>query len=164
MRPISLTINQKIYDLSIDDRDTLVDVLRDQCMLTATHTGCEHGACGACTVEMDGQSVRACLVLAVMAEGKAITTLEGLPDDRIMNELKRQFHIHHALQCGFCTAGFLMMGRDILTHHLASCVEPDFVRSALAGHICRCTGYTGIIKAITTAAQILADTDVMSLS
>jgi aerobic carbon-monoxide dehydrogenase small subunit len=155
MTHINLCINNENYNGDVEDRDTLADFIRDHCALTALHIGCEHGACGACSVDMDGQCVRSCLVLAVMADGKKITTLEGLSDDLIMSELKTQFHIQHALQCGFCTSGFLMMARDIMRRHLSSCIDPDFVRRELSGHICRCTGYAGIIKAVTESAQIL---------
>jgi aerobic carbon-monoxide dehydrogenase small subunit len=162
MTAIKFTLNHEVCVGDVDDRQTLADFLRDQCSLTAVHLGCEHGACGACTVEMDAQAVRSCLVLAVMCEGKTITTLDGLADDRIMSELKSQFHLHHALQCGFCTSGFLMMARDILRRNVSSCRKSDFVREELAGHICRCTGYNGIIKAVTETAHALLATQIKS--
>jgi carbon-monoxide dehydrogenase small subunit len=122
--------------------------------LTATHLGCEHGACGACTVLVDGVATRSCLRLAVMCDGHSVQTLEGFPSDRIMEVLRRHFHEGHALQCGFCTPGMLMMARDILLR--LSRPDAQTVRHQLSGQICRCTGYANIIRAVVAAGQELA--------
>jgi carbon-monoxide dehydrogenase small subunit len=151
MTAISVELNGvKIQD-DVEPRQTLADFVRDRCGLTATHLGCEHGACGACTMVLDGVATRSCLTLAVMSDGRSVQTLEGLRDDPAMVLLRRQFHESHALQCGFCTPGMLIMARDILRRH----VKPDdaTVRHELSGQICRCTGYANIIKAIVTAGQ-----------
>ena len=154
IRPLTLSINGASVTHAVEPRETLVDVLRERCNLTATHVGCEHGACGACTVLIDGKAARSCLTLAGMAEGREITTLEGLADDAVTTTIKRKFHEGHALQCGFCTPGMLVMARDILARH----TSPDAatIRRELAGHICRCTGYANIVAAIEAAGQELA--------
>jgi carbon-monoxide dehydrogenase small subunit len=129
--------------------------VRERCGLTATHLGCEHGACGACTVVVDGKATRSCLSLAVMCDGRAIQTLEGLRTDAVMALLQRHFHESHALQCGFCTPGMLIMARDILRRH--SRPDVDIVRHELSGQICRCTGYANIVKAIVAAGQEISN-------
>jgi carbon-monoxide dehydrogenase small subunit len=151
MTAIAVELNgTKITD-DVEPRQTLADFVRDRCGLTATHLGCEHGACGACTVAVDGVATRSGLTLAVMADGRSVLTLEGLRNDPVMALLRRQFHEGHALQCGFCTPGMLMMARDILLRH----ARPDAatVRHELSGQICRCTGYANIVKAIVAAGQ-----------
>ena len=153
MTAISLTVNGATCSLQLDARDSLADVLREKLSLTATHLGCEHGACGACTVDLDGVSVRSCLTLGVMCEGRSVTTLEGMGDDPIIAVLRRQFHECHALQCGFCTPGMLMMARDLLSR--SQDLDEDQVRKGLSGHICRCTGYAGIVQAVLKAAEEL---------
>jgi len=139
---------------AIEARESLADVLRERCGLTATHLGCEHGACGACTVLLDGQATRSCIMLAAMCDGRMVQTLEGLQSDATMDVLRRHFHQSHALQCGFCTPGMLVMGRDILLRFR----QPDdkTVRHELSGQICRCTGYQGIVEAIVAAGEELA--------
>ena len=129
----------------------LSDFLRHELGATGTHVGCEHGVCGACTVRLDGAPVRACLTLAVQAEGRRVDTVEGLVPDGELNELQKAFRRHHALQCGFCTAGILMS----LDAWLETRPEPDEaeVRALLSGHLCRCTGYTGIVAAALEAAE-----------
>ena len=127
--------------------------MRDRCGLTATHLGCEHGACGACTVVLDGRSTRSCLVLAVMCDGRSVETLEGFRNDPTMEVMRKHFHECHGLQCGFCTPGMLIMARDILCAHARP--DADTVRHELSGQICRCTGYTGIVKAIVAAGKEL---------
>jgi carbon-monoxide dehydrogenase small subunit len=158
MTSVSLTLNINGAEVAtnVEPRETLADVLRERLTMTATHVGCEHGACGACSVEVDGKIVRSCLMLGVMAEGRGVVTLEGLNDDPIIAILRRTFHEKHAVQCGFCTPGMLMMARDLLKHrHVTS--ERD-VRAGMAGQICRCTGYTGIVRAILAAAEELRRT------
>ena len=153
MTAISLEVNGVKVNDNVEPRQTLADFLRDRCGLTATHLGCELGACGACTVVVDGVLTRACLMLAVMSDGRAVLTLEGLRGDALMTLLRRYFHESHALQCGFCTPGMLIAGRDILLRH----VQPDAktVGRELSGQICRCTGYANIVKAIVAAGQDL---------
>jgi carbon-monoxide dehydrogenase small subunit len=151
MTAISVDLNGVKVSDEVEPRQTLADFLRDRCGLTATHLGCEHGACGACTVVVDGLATRSCLTLAVMADGRAVSTLEGLRADPLMALLRRHFHESHALQCGFCTPGMLITARDILQRY----VRPDTatVRRELSGQICRCTGYANIVKAIVAAGQ-----------
>ena len=154
MTAVTIELNGvKIAD-DVEPRQTLADFLRDRCGLTATHLGCEHGACGACTVVMDGKATRSCLSLAVMCDGRAVQTLEGLRTDPVMEMLRRQFHECHALQCGFCTPGMLITARDILRRHSRPSVET--VRHELSGQICRCTGYANIVKAIVATGQEIA--------
>ena len=151
MKSITLELNGAEVSHAVEPRETLADFLRERCRLTATHLGCEHGACGACTVVVDGQATRSCLRLAVMCNGHKVETLEGMEDDPTMEVLRRQFHTGHALQCGFCTPGMLLMARDILLR----IARPDAhtVRQQLSGHICRCTGYANIVRAIVAAGQ-----------
>ena len=146
---LELELNGAQITCDVEPRETLADFLRERCRLTATHLGCEHGACGACTVAVDGEATRSCLRLAVMCQGHSVQTLEGLENDRTMEVLRRQFHENHALQCGFCTPGMLMMARDILLRIARP--DAEVVRNQLSGHICRCTGYAAIVKAIVAA-------------
>ena len=150
---LELELNGARVTCDVEPRETLADFLRERCRLTATHLGCEHGACGACTVAVDGEATRSCLRLAVMCQGQSVQTLEGLESDRTMEVLRRQFHENHALQCGFCTPGMLMMARDILLRIARP--DAEVVRNQLSGQICRCTGYAGIVKAIVAAGQEL---------
>ena len=151
MRPITVELNGvKVAD-EIEPRETLADFLRDRRRLTATHLGCEHGACGACTVLVNGKVTRSCLRLAVMCDGSAVQTLEGFRDDHIMETLRRHFHECHALQCGFCTPGMLVMARDILLRLPSP--DAETVRIQLSGQICRCTGYANIINAVVAAGR-----------
>ena len=155
MTAITIEINgAKITD-DIEPRLSLADYLRDRQGLTATHLGCEHGACGACTVVVDGRATRSCLSLAVMCDGRVVQTLEGLRDDPFMILLRKHFHQCHALQCGFCTPGMLITARDILFRHR----DPDdaTIRHELSGQICRCTGYANIVKAIAAAGREVAE-------
>ena len=155
MTTVSIEVNGTIVSADVEPRLSLADFLRERCGLTATHLGCEHGACGACTVVVDGEATRSCLMLAVMCEGRSVLTLEGLRSDPVMEVLRRHFHTSHGLQCGFCTPGMLIMARDILRRHQ----RPDAatVRHELSGQICRCTGYTNIVKAIVAAGQELGN-------
>jgi carbon-monoxide dehydrogenase small subunit len=153
MTAISIDINGvKVID-DVEPRQSLADFLRERCGLTATHLGCEHGACGACTVVVDGLATRSCVTLAVMTDGRTVSTLEGLRADPLMALLRKHFHENHALQCGFCTPGMLVMARDILQRHRAP--DPATIRHELSGQICRCTGYANIVKAIAAAGQDL---------
>ena len=154
LKSINITLNGEETALAVEARETLADVVRERCNLTATHLGCEHGACGACTLLVDGKVTRSCLTLAVMADGRAVTTLEGLNGDGVTELLRRHFHDGHALQCGFCTPGMLVMARDILTRHRAP--DAATIRKELSGQICRCTGYANIVAAIEAAGRELA--------
>jgi carbon-monoxide dehydrogenase small subunit len=153
---IKLSVNGKAYERAIEARITLADFLRHELGLTGTHVGCEHGVCGACTVLIDGQTVRACLTFAVQAQGSAITTVEGLsgPGGKL-NVLQQAFQDHHGLQCGFCTPGMLMT----LTELLRDNPDPSEtqVRDALTGNLCRCTGYGGIVAAALAAVRRLKE-------
>ena len=153
-RSIAVTVNGMRYERDVEVRLTLADFLRHRLGLTGTHLGCEHGVCGACTVLCDGQSVRACLMLAVQAHGHEIVTIEGLaPDAQSMHPLQTAFSSHHALQCGFCTPGILMTLVEFLRENPAPTDEE--VRVALSGNLCRCTGYQGIVAAALDAAPRL---------
>jgi carbon-monoxide dehydrogenase small subunit len=154
MTTIELELNGEPISLDVSPRETLADFLRDRCNLTGTHLGCEHGACGACTVAINGTVARSCIVLAVMADGGKVETIEGTRTADNMNVIRRHFHEKHALQCGFCTPGMLMMARDIIARYPKPTEE--IIRLQLSGQICRCTGYAGIVSAIQAAAEELA--------
>jgi aerobic-type carbon monoxide dehydrogenase small subunit (CoxS/CutS family) len=149
-----MVINGRTYDDEVEDRTLLSDFIRHQAGLTGTHVGCEHGVCGACTVQLDGEPVRSCLMLAVQADGRSLRTVEGLagPDGEL-SVLQRAFTEHHALQCGFCTAGFLMTADALLRRRETGSISEAEIREELAGNLCRCTGYEGIVAAVRTAAQ-----------
>ncbi len=146
MKNLALTVNGKKVTALVEPRLHLGDFLRERELLTATHLGCEHGVCGACTVLLDGKPVRSCITLAVACEGRAVTTLEGLENDPVMAELRDAFSAEHALQCGFCSPGMLVSARDLVLR------KPDAddraVRIEMSGNLCRCTGYLGIARAI----------------
>ena len=147
---VTLRINGRDYAISVEPRRTLADAIRDNCGLTGTHVGCEHGVCGACTVIVDGAPVRSCLMFAAQADGKTIRTVEGLAKGDTLHPMQQAFMDHHALQCGFCTPGFLMLAVGVLER------EPDIGDEALldvlSSNLCRCTGYQNIIKAVRAAA------------
>lgn len=147
---VSLEINGKTCTGTAEPRTLLSDFLRHELKLFGTHVGCEHGVCGACTVIVDGRAVRSCMQLAVECDGASLRTVEGLAEAGALNALQRAFNRHHALQCGFCTAGILMSA----TQFLSAFPDPseDEVRDMLSGHICRCTGYYPIVAAILDAA------------
>ncbi|MCA6121311.1 (2Fe-2S)-binding protein [Bradyrhizobium sp. WSM 1704] len=148
---VSVTVNGETYDVSdVEPRMLLSDFLRDRLGLTGTHVGCEHGVCGACTVLVNGDSVRACLMLAVQANGAEIVTVEGLGSPDELNVLQAEFREHHGLQCGFCTPGMLMTGEDLLRKYPLA--TDDDIREGLSGNLCRCTGYQNIVAAIRSAA------------
>ena len=147
--PVSFEVNGKQVTVEVEPRMTLVDCLRYQLRLTGTHVGCEHGVCGACTILVDGEAVRACLMLAVQAEGCKVVTIEGLSNDEALTPLQASFRRHHAVQCGFCTPGMITTAHALLSE------EPDCdaarVREVLSGNLCRCTGYVSIIEAVLDA-------------
>jgi carbon-monoxide dehydrogenase small subunit len=148
---IGITVNGTRHDLDVEPRRTLADALRDDLGLTGTHLGCEHGVCGACTVLVDGDPVRACLMFAVQADGSSVTTVEGMAgDDGSLHPLQEAFSVHHGLQCGFCTPGMLMSALDLLHREARPCRAR--IREELSGNICRCTGYAGIVDAVEAAA------------
>jgi carbon-monoxide dehydrogenase small subunit len=149
MKALSLTINGRSIQAQIEPRLNLVDFLREHQALTATHIGCEHGVCGACTVWIDGAPARSCITFAAAANGAEITTLEGFEKDPVMGLLREAFADNHGLQCGFCTPGMLMTARDIITR--LPDAEEKRIRLELSGNLCRCTGYVGIVKAIQSA-------------
>lgn len=157
-RSIELTVNGKRYQGSAEPRVILADFLRDELDLTGTHLGCEHGVCGACTVLVDGEAIRSCLLLAVQAEGHDVQTVEGLAsEDGALHPIQEAFAQDHALQCGFCTPGFLMAIAEYLEE------EPDpqeeDIRKRLSGNLCRCTGYQNIVSAVKNAAATMRDAD-----
>jgi carbon-monoxide dehydrogenase small subunit len=146
------SVNGERHSVDIEPRRTLADALREDLGLTGTHVGCEHGVCGACTVLVDGEPVRACLMLAVQADGSSVTTVEGMAaDDGTLHPLQEAFCDHHGLQCGFCTPGMLMSALDLL--HRNPCPDRKRIRDELSGNICRCTGYVGIVDAVAAAAE-----------
>ncbi len=146
MTRLALTINGETVSADVEPRLSLADFIRDHRRLTGTHLGCEHGVCGACTVLMDGEPIRSCITFAVVADSAEITTIEGFDDDEAMAQLRKAFHENHALQCGYCTPGMLVAARDIVLR-LPDADEAR-VRLELAGNLCRCTGYVGIVDAI----------------
>ena len=151
---VRFELNGKAVEASVPVRTTLVDCLRHHLMQTGTHAGCEHGVCGACTVIVDGDAVRSCLMLAVQAEGAKVTTVEGLSREDSLTPLQTEFRKHHALQCGFCTPGMLTTAHALLTD------EPDAdrerIREVLSGNLCRCTGYIAIVEAVYAARYAYA--------
>lgn len=146
---ITLHVNGTAYVVMVEARHTLVDVLRDQCGLTGTHTGCEHGVCGACTVLVDGQPLRACLMFAVQAQGREVRTVEGLACGGELHPMQQAFAEHHALQCGFCTPGFLMLAVGVLEQEPQ--IDDQALTEALSSNLCRCTGYKNILSAVRAA-------------
>ena len=148
---ISVEINGRPYEGEVEPRTLLSDFIRHGAGLTGTKVGCEQGVCGACTVQVDGEAVRSCLMLAIQANGRALTTIEGLSGEGDLHPLQRAFHEAHALQCGFCTPGFLMSMEAFLREHPAA--DDAELREALAGNLCRCTGYLGIVEAVEHAAR-----------
>jgi 2-furoyl-CoA dehydrogenase 2Fe-2S iron sulfur subunit len=142
---ISVDINGTRYEDDVEPRTLLSDFIRHGCGLTGTHVGCEHGVCGACTIQLDGVPVRSCLLLAVQANGRSVRTVEGLP----WGPLQQAFNKHHALQCGFCTPGILMTVEPLLGRPL----DDEQIRDALSGNLCRCTGYAQIVDAIHEASR-----------
>ncbi len=149
--PVRLTVNDKEYVREIEPRYLLVDFLRHELGLKGTHVGCEHGVCGACTVLIDGRTARSCLQFAVAVDGAAITTVEGIARDQALHPVQEAFHEHHALQCGYCTPGFLLTTLEFLERN--SNPTRAEIRRALLNNTCRCTGYINIIAAVESAAE-----------
>jgi carbon-monoxide dehydrogenase small subunit len=151
---ISLRVNGRERSGLAEPRMTLADFLRDVLGLTGTHLGCEHGVCGACTILLNGRSVRSCLMFAVQAEGQEITTVEGLAaEDGTLSPAQEAFTANHGLQCGFCTPGFLMAVTEYLDEGAPGVEDEEVLRARLSGNICRCTGYVNIVKAVRAAAE-----------
>ncbi len=149
-RSISLTVNGKHHELDVEPRDLLVYVLREQLGLTGTNVGCDTTSCGACTILLNGESVKSCTLLAVQADGQELTTIEGLATNGELHPIQQAFHEQHGLQCGYCTPGMVMATVSLLAEN-ADPTE-DEIRSALEGNLCRCTGYHNIVKAVQAAA------------
>jgi aerobic carbon-monoxide dehydrogenase small subunit len=147
---VRLTVNGRLYAIALEPRQTLVDALRENCGLTGTHIGCEHGVCGACTVMIDGLAIRSCLMFAVQAQGMQIVTVEGLAQNGVLHPLQRAFIEHHALQCGYCTPGFLMLAAATLL--ATPDIDDEALKEVLASNLCRCTGYKNILSAVKAAA------------
>ena len=145
-RETTLTVNGTRFTRRLEPRVHLVDFLREELGLTGSHIGCEHGVCGACTVRVDGEIVRGCLMLAVQADGCSIETIEGLSDSKELERLQRAFHEHNALQCGFCTPGMLLAAQDLVRSGRKATREE--IRAHISGNYCRCTGYQAIVDAI----------------
>jgi carbon-monoxide dehydrogenase small subunit len=153
---VALTVNGVPREGSVEARQTLADFLRDDMELTGTHLGCEHGVCGACTILVGGEAVRSCLMFAVQANGKDITTIEGLAHDGKLHPVQEAFWECHGMQCGFCTPGFVMSVYAFLQEHPDP--QNDEIRPALSGNLCRCTGYQNIVNAVRLAAKKMRDT------
>jgi carbon-monoxide dehydrogenase small subunit len=151
---IRLRVNGSVVADEVPPRLSLADFVRERRNLTGTHLGCEHGVCGACTVLVDGEPARSCLMLAVACDDRTVETIEGFAGDAVMAALRRNFHQHHALQCGFCTPAMLITAYDLIRRGRAGSERE--IREGLAGNICRCTGYTNIVTAITEAAKEIA--------
>jgi carbon-monoxide dehydrogenase small subunit len=149
---VSLTVNGERVQKQVDARKTLVDFLRDDLFLTGSHVGCEHGVCGACTVRVDGEIVRGCLMLAAQCDGAKVETIEGLSDSGEIADLQAAFEQRNALQCGFCTPGMLAAAQDLLKH-AKKVPSRDEIREHLSGNYCRCTGYHAIVDAVEAVAQ-----------
>lgn len=150
---ITLNVNGQDFHLAVEPRRTLADTLRDACGLTGTHIGCEHGVCGACTVLVDGDPVRACLMFAVQAQGKRIRTVESLQQGGDLHPLQQAFIDQHALQCGFCTPGFLMLACGVLEKNPG--IDDEGILDALSSNLCRCTGYANILAAVRQARAMM---------
>lgn len=151
---ITLRVNGVDYVIEVPPRRTLADALREECGLTGTHLGCEHGVCGACTVLVDGEAVRSCLMFAVQCDGREVRTVEGLAaTDGSDHPLQAAFSAEHALQCGFCTPGFLMLAAGALENDPGIAEDPERLRELLTSNLCRCTGYEAIRRAVVRAAR-----------
>jgi aerobic carbon-monoxide dehydrogenase small subunit len=146
MKTISITVNGKRSEASVEPRTNLADFVREHLHLTGTNIGCEHGVCGACTIEMDGGPARSCIAYAIACDGATVRTIEGFENDATMQALREAFTAEHALQCGYCTPGMLITARDIVLR--LPDADDARVREELSGNLCRCTGYVGIVRAI----------------
>jgi aerobic carbon-monoxide dehydrogenase small subunit len=152
VRTIALTVNGNRRELEVEPRQLLVYALREQLGLTGTSVGCDTTSCGSCTVHLDGESVKSCTVLAVQADGREVTTIEGLAGDDGPHPLQQAFQEHHALQCGFCTPGMIMAAASFLAEHPSP--SENEIRHGLEGNLCRCTGYHNIVKAVQAVASV----------
>jgi aerobic-type carbon monoxide dehydrogenase small subunit (CoxS/CutS family) len=150
---ISIKVNGRMYRHGVEPRLLLSDFLRIELGLTGTHVGCEHGVCGACTILVNGESARSCLLLAAQLDGTEVTTVEGLGTSATMHPVQKAFHEHHALQCGFCTPGMLMTAIDLLKK--SPHASDEEIREGLSGNLCRCTGYENIVRAVRAVADAL---------
>jgi aerobic-type carbon monoxide dehydrogenase small subunit (CoxS/CutS family) len=157
MHAITLRVNGRDHDLVIEARRTLADMLRHDLGYTGTHLGCEHGICGACTVILNDAPVRACLVFGVQADGAEVRTVEGLADGDQLSDLQQSFSDHHALQCGFCTPGFLMLTEAYFADSDTAALTEEQARELVAANLCRCTGYQGIVEAVLATARARGD-------
>ena len=155
---ITLNINGRDYPIRVEPRRTLVDAIRDDCGQTGTHIGCEHGICGACTVILDDDAVRSCLMFAIQADGRRIRTVEGLADGDTLHPIQQAFIDHHGLQCGFCTPGFLMLAANTLERDPN--IGDEELLDVLSSNLCRCTGYQNIIKAVRAARDEMRPAEV----
>jgi carbon-monoxide dehydrogenase small subunit len=151
MANVSMTVNGRTVERTVEDRTLLVQFLREDLGLTGTHVGCDTSQCGACVVHIDGKAVKSCTTLAAQADGASVTTIEGLADGADLHPVQAAFKEHHGLQCGFCTPGMIMAAVDIIERHGGN-LDEKTVREELEGNICRCTGYHNIVKAILAAA------------
>jgi carbon-monoxide dehydrogenase small subunit len=147
--PVEFQLNGATVSVVVEPRLTLADCIRHELLQTGTHVGCEHGVCGACTIVVDGEAVRSCLMLAVQAAGKNVMTIEGLATEEALGPLQQSFRKHHGLQCGFCTPGFLMTAHALLTREPYA--DEARIRDVLSGNVCRCTGYLSIVEAVLDA-------------
>ena len=151
MRTVMLTVNGEDVTATVEPRTSLADFLREERRLTGTHLGCEHGVCGACTINMDGVPARSCIAYAATLDGADIRTIEGFDDDDVMEDLRQAFTENHGLQCGYCTPGMLISCRDIVTRLPEA--DEKRVRLELSGNLCRCTGYVGIVRAVLAVLE-----------
>jgi carbon-monoxide dehydrogenase small subunit len=156
MIQIAMTVNGRETAAAVEPRTSLADFLREHCRLTGTHLGCEHGVCGACTVELNGKIVRSCITLAASCDGQQVRTIEGFDSDPEMEVVRAAFHAEHGLQCGFCTPGMLISARDMLRRYPG--ISEQRIRVEMSGNLCRCTGYAGIVRACCSAASTLSAT------
>lgn len=154
-REISLIVNGRKVKGTVEGRMLLADFLRHDLRLTGTHVACAHGVCGACTIHFNGKTARSCLLFAAQADGAEIVTVEGLAGDGPLTPIQQAFHENHALQCGFCTPGFLMTVTEFLNRNRDP--DDDAIKNAIGGNLCRCTGYINIVKAVRQAAKVLRD-------
>ena len=157
MHHITLRVNGHHHELTVEARRTLADMLRHDLGYTGTHLGCEHGICGACTVILNDAPVRACLVFGVQADGAEVRTVEGLADGDQLSDLQQSFSDHHALQCGFCTPGFLMLTEAYFADSDTAALTEEQARELVAANLCRCTGYQGIVEAVLATARARGD-------
>ncbi|MCC6920919.1 MAG: (2Fe-2S)-binding protein [Alphaproteobacteria bacterium] len=156
MTVVSMTVNGKAVSAEVEPRTLLVEYLREKLRLTGTHVGCDTSQCGACVVHVDGLAIKSCTMLAVQAEGAAVTTIEGLAKDGKLHPVQEAFREHHGLQCGFCTPGMIMTAVDMIRRHPEG-MDEQTIRQELEGNICRCTGYHNIVRAIEAASDVMKE-------